>query len=77
MVEMTPSSSTPVTVLSSMNPLSSFGQGVKSKGRLAADEAQMRAIQAVTARFAERGLELVHIRFPTTTSRWAAATPAS
>jgi len=47
-----------------MNPLSSFGRGVKSKGRLAADEAQMRAIQAVTARFAERGLDLAHIRFP-------------
>jgi radical SAM protein with 4Fe4S-binding SPASM domain len=47
-----------------MNPLSSFGRGVKSKGRLAADEAQMRTIQAVTTRFAERGLELVHIRFP-------------
>lgn len=47
-----------------MNPLSSFGRGVKSKGRLAADEAKMRAIQAVTARFAERGLETVHIRFP-------------
>src|SRR6266511_2810368 len=29
-----------------------------------ADEAQMRAIQAVTARFAERGLDLAHIRFP-------------
>ena len=47
-----------------MNPLSSFGRGVRSRGRLAADEAQMRAIQAVTIRFAERGLELVHIRFP-------------
>jgi MoaA/NifB/PqqE/SkfB family radical SAM enzyme len=47
-----------------MNPLSSFGRGVKSKGRLAADEQQMRAVRAVTERFAERGLDLVHIRFP-------------
>jgi radical SAM protein with 4Fe4S-binding SPASM domain len=47
-----------------MNPLSRFGRGVKSQTRLAADEAQMRTIQAVTTRFAERGLELVHIRFP-------------
>lgn len=47
-----------------MNPLSSFGRGVKSKGRLAADEQKMRAIRAVTERFAERGLDLVHLRFP-------------
>jgi radical SAM protein with 4Fe4S-binding SPASM domain len=47
-----------------MNPLSSFGRGVKSKGRLAADGTKMRAIQTATARFAERGVELVHIRFP-------------
>lgn len=47
-----------------MNPLSSFGRGVKSQGRLAADAGKMRAIQAVTERFRERGLDLVHIRFP-------------
>lgn len=47
-----------------MNPLSSFGRGVKSQGRLAADEGRMRAIQATTDRFRERGLDLVHIRFP-------------
>jgi radical SAM protein with 4Fe4S-binding SPASM domain len=47
-----------------MNPLSSFGRGVKSQGRLAADDDKMRAIQAVTERFRERGLDLTHIRFP-------------
>jgi radical SAM protein with 4Fe4S-binding SPASM domain len=47
-----------------MNPLSSFGRGVKSKKPLAADELTMRAIRAITERFSERGLELVHIRFP-------------
>jgi radical SAM protein with 4Fe4S-binding SPASM domain len=47
-----------------MNPLSSFGRGVKSQGRLAADDEKMRAIQAVTERFRERGLDLTHIRFP-------------
>lgn len=47
-----------------MNPLSQFGRGVKSQGRLAADGDKMRAIQAVTERFRERGLDLTHIRFP-------------
>ncbi|KWX03566.1 pyrroloquinoline quinone biosynthesis protein PqqE [Carbonactinospora thermoautotrophica] len=47
-----------------MNPLSSFGRGVKSRGRLAADETKMRAIHTVTERFRERGLDVVHIRFP-------------
>ena len=47
-----------------MNPLSSFGRGVKSQSRLAADDDKMRAIQAVTERFRERGLDLTHIRFP-------------
>lgn len=47
-----------------MNPLSSFGRGAKSQGRLAADDQKMRAIQAVTEHFMERGLDLVHIRFP-------------
>jgi radical SAM protein with 4Fe4S-binding SPASM domain len=45
------------------NPLSAFGRGAKSQTRLAADAAQMRAIRAVTARFADR-LDLVRIRFP-------------
>jgi radical SAM protein with 4Fe4S-binding SPASM domain len=47
-----------------MNPLSSFGRGVKSQGRLAADDTKMRAIQAITEHFSERGLDMVHIRFP-------------
>lgn len=47
-----------------MNPLSSFGRGVKSQGRLAANEDKMRAIAAVTARFAGEGLDLALIRFP-------------
>lgn len=46
-----------------MNPLSSFGRGVKSQLRLAADTDAMRAIQAVTARFADQ-LDVVQIRFP-------------
>ncbi|BFU47755.1 radical SAM protein [Krasilnikovia sp. MM14-A1004] len=49
-----------------MNPLSSFGRGVKSRGRLAADSDAMRAIQAVTARFADQ-LDVVKIRFPNDT----------
>ncbi|TDB78191.1 radical SAM protein [Actinomadura sp. KC216] len=47
-----------------MNPLSSFGRGVKSRGRLAAPGEVMRAIRDVTGRFAGQGVELVHIRFP-------------
>jgi radical SAM protein with 4Fe4S-binding SPASM domain len=47
-----------------MNPLSSFGRGVKSQGRLAADTDKMRAIHTVTERFRDRGIDLVHIRFP-------------
>jgi radical SAM protein with 4Fe4S-binding SPASM domain len=46
-----------------MNPLSAFGRGVKSQGRLAAPEEAMRAIQAVTQRFADQ-LDTVYIRFP-------------
>jgi radical SAM protein with 4Fe4S-binding SPASM domain len=46
-----------------MNPLSSFGRGVKSQSRLAASEQAMRAIQAVTERFADQ-LDVVRIRFP-------------
>lgn len=47
-----------------MNPLSSFGRGVKSQGRLAAPDETMRAIEAATRRFDGQGVELVHIRFP-------------
>ena len=47
-----------------MNPLSSFGRGVMSQGRLAADTEKMRTIQSVTERFRDRGLDTVHIRFP-------------
>lgn len=46
-----------------MNPLSSFGRGVKSRSRLAAPEEAMRAISAVTERFA-RQVDVVRIRFP-------------
>jgi radical SAM protein with 4Fe4S-binding SPASM domain len=46
-----------------MNPLSSFGRGVKSHGRLAAPEHTMRQIIAATAPLADR-VELVPIRFP-------------
>jgi radical SAM protein with 4Fe4S-binding SPASM domain len=47
-----------------MNPLSAFGRGVKSQGRLAAGTGRMRAIRQVTERFAGRGIDVVHIRFP-------------
>ncbi|GAB3232204.1 putative heme d1 biosynthesis radical SAM protein NirJ2 [Glycomyces halotolerans] len=47
-----------------MNPLSSFGRGVKSKGKLAADAERMRAIREVTERFDTPDLEIVRIRFP-------------
>jgi radical SAM protein with 4Fe4S-binding SPASM domain len=47
-----------------MNPLSAFGRGVKSQGRLAAGAGSMQAIREVTQRFAGRGIDLVHIRFP-------------
>ncbi|KXK62134.1 pyrroloquinoline quinone biosynthesis protein PqqE [Micromonospora rosaria] len=47
-----------------MNPLSSFGRGVKSHGRLAPPPEQtMRAITAATAPLAD-DVELVPIRFP-------------
>jgi radical SAM protein with 4Fe4S-binding SPASM domain len=48
-----------------MNPLSSFGRGVKAQSKLAADVASMAAIRAVTDRFRER-LDVVDIRFPNT-----------
>jgi radical SAM protein with 4Fe4S-binding SPASM domain len=47
-----------------MNPLSSFGRGVKSQARLAADTDRMRAIRTVTERFTAQGIDVVHIRFP-------------
>lgn len=46
-----------------MNPLSAFGRGVKSQGKLAAPADAMRAIRAVTERFADH-LDVVNIRFP-------------
>ncbi|MGS2617970.1 radical SAM protein [Micromonospora sp. LZ34] len=46
-----------------MNPLSSFGRGVKSQARLAAPDQVMTAIRAVTDRFADQ-LDVVQIRFP-------------
>ncbi|MEU6729312.1 radical SAM protein [Nonomuraea wenchangensis] len=47
-----------------MNPLSLFGRGVKSAGRMAAGEEKMRAIADVTRRFRREGIDIVHIRFP-------------
>jgi radical SAM protein with 4Fe4S-binding SPASM domain len=49
-----------------LNPLSAMGRGVKSQGRLAATEARMRYIRQLTASFASAGLDVVHIRFPST-----------
>ncbi|HEX4814450.1 MAG TPA: radical SAM protein [Nonomuraea sp.] len=49
-----------------MNPLSLFGRGVRSAGRMAAPEAKMRAIADVTNNFRQRGIDVVHIRFPNT-----------
>lgn len=49
-----------------LNPLSSMGRGVKSQGRLAATEERMRHIRQLTASFDNSGLEVVHIRFPST-----------
>lgn len=49
-----------------MNPLSSFGRGVKSKGSLAAPADMMNAIREATADFAQHGLDTVYIRFPNT-----------
>lgn len=47
-----------------MNPLSAFGRGVKSQGKLAASAARMRAIRDLTESFRSRGIDVVHIRFP-------------
>lgn len=50
-----------------MNPLSSFGRGIKSHTRLRADTAAMLDIEArVTARRDDNGPEAVFIRFPNT-----------
>jgi radical SAM protein with 4Fe4S-binding SPASM domain len=47
-----------------MNPLSPFGRGVRSIARLAANEEALQAIDAATRSFADRGLQLIRIRFP-------------
>ncbi|WP_395108127.1 radical SAM/SPASM domain-containing protein [Actinomadura sp. SCN-SB] len=47
-----------------MNPLSAFGRGSLSQGRLAAATAAMDTIRAVTEQFRGKGIDLVHIRFP-------------
>ncbi|MEU5874182.1 radical SAM protein [Glycomyces sp. NPDC047369] len=47
-----------------MNPLSQFGRGIATHGRLAADDSRMKAIAAVTARFDGADMQTVHIRFP-------------
>lgn len=47
-----------------MNPLSNFGRGVKSKGKLAADEQKMRDIRELTKSFTARGVDMTYIRFP-------------
>ena len=47
-----------------MNPLSSMGRGVKSRGKLAESDEHMRRIHDLTSPFSGPGLEVVHIRFP-------------
>jgi radical SAM protein with 4Fe4S-binding SPASM domain len=47
-----------------MNPLSSMGRGVKARSQLAATNARMQHIYELTAPFQDRGLDMVHIRFP-------------
>jgi radical SAM protein with 4Fe4S-binding SPASM domain len=49
-----------------MNPLSSMGRGVKSRGRLASGQEHMRRIRALTAPLSGPDLDIVHIRFPNT-----------
>jgi radical SAM protein with 4Fe4S-binding SPASM domain len=49
-----------------LNPLSSMGRGVRSRGRLAATEEHMRHIRELTAGFDSAELDVVHIRFPST-----------
>lgn len=51
-----------------LNPLSSFGRGIRTRGRLAADENTMRHIQrSIEARAPTAGAEAVFIRFPNET----------
>jgi MoaA/NifB/PqqE/SkfB family radical SAM enzyme len=52
-----------------MNPLSSMGRGVKSRGKLSSGEEHMRRIRALTAPFDGPDLEIVYIRFPSTDGR--------
>ncbi len=47
-----------------MNPLSSMGRGVRSRGRLAGTDERMRRIHDLTSPFSGPGLEIVHIKFP-------------
>ena len=47
-----------------MNPLSSMGRGVRSRGRLEAPAEAMRGIWGLTAPLAAQDLDVVHIRFP-------------
>jgi len=47
-----------------MNPLSSFGRGARSKGRLAADADSMNAIRATAETSSAGAVEIVPIRFP-------------
>jgi radical SAM protein with 4Fe4S-binding SPASM domain len=47
-----------------MNPLSSFGRGIKSRAALAADDHTMAQIQQSLAGAASLGLDVTYIRFP-------------
>lgn len=51
-----------------MNPLSSFGRGVRSQRRLVADTARMKVVREQAELGADDALELVPIRFPNRTS---------
>jgi radical SAM protein with 4Fe4S-binding SPASM domain len=51
-----------------MNPLSSMGRGVKSRGMLADTDEHMRRIRDLTSPFSGPDLEVVHIRFPNSDS---------
>lgn len=48
-----------------MNPLSLFGRGIKSKGKLSSPTKMMNEIRALTSKY-EKDLELVNLRFPNT-----------
>lgn len=54
-----------------MNPLSSFGRGVKSRRRLAAHQALMDAIRHVVEREADGRVEVVPIRLRRAESGWS------